>query len=231
MDDGINLVAQGIEGYGRGSSPRQRIRYPGVIVGVGSHGARLAHKEILNARGIEKNVERSRQRAIHTGMKEMGKRSGDFFCEDAQGMRNIQPLEAALPHGREMFVRGRDQLGALQFVQELLGAIVCESKVGGKELLVQDRRPEKTRQLLLFDRVTRQHQHMADTGKRESGDSPFEWLEKSEFAVLKGKNRIALANLHTLFAGYRVDMLRIELQGIQGGENFARRMIGGAAQR
>jgi hypothetical protein len=146
-------------------------------------------------------------------------------------MGGIEAIEAGSPERDELFIHGWSQTRAFEFAQKFLLRTVGEAHVGGEKLLVEDGRSQETRDLLLFHRVARQRHDVANAGKDEAGDPAFEGLEEGDFAVLEGKDSVAFAELHAVLGGDGVDVLRIDRQGIQSGEKFARRRIRGTAYR
>jgi hypothetical protein len=62
-------------------------------------------------------------------------------------------------------------------------------------------------------------------GKDETGDAALKRLEEGDFPVLKSQHGISFPKLHPVLGGNRVDVLRIDRQGIESGEKFARRRI------
>ena len=156
---------------------------------------------------------------------------GIFFDEDAQGVGGIQAVEAGSPEGGELFVHGGRQAGALEFVQKILLRAVGEANVGGEKLLVENGSAEETRDLLLFHRIARQGYDVADAGKDEAGDAAFEGLEEGDFAVLKSQHGVGFAEFDAVFGGDSVDVLRIDREGVEGGEKFARGRIRCAGNR
>ena len=130
-----------------------------------------------------------------------------------------------------MLVGFGSQSGALEFAEELLGGVVCEANIGGEKLLVEDRGAEKARELLLFNGIARQRQHVADASEDEAGDAAFERAEKGDLAVLEREDRVALAKFNAVLAGYGVHVLGIELQRVKSGEDFPWGRVRCAAQR
>jgi hypothetical protein len=59
----------------------------------------------------------------------------------------------------------------------------------------------------------------------------FERAEEGNLAVLEGEHRVALANFHAVLAGYGVNVLGIELQLVEGGEDLPWGRVRCAAQR
>ena len=146
-------------------------------------------------------------------------------------MGGIEASEVCTPERSELFVHGRRQAGALEFAEKLLFRAVRESHVGGEKLLVENGRPEESRDLLFFHRVARQRHHMPDTGKNEAGDAAFKGLEEGDLPVLEGQHGVGFPEFDAVLGGNRVDVLRIDRQGIEGRKELARGRIRCAADR
>lgn len=146
-------------------------------------------------------------------------------------MGAIEALKAGLPDRGQMLVRRGRHTGAFELAKQLLIGVIGEADVGGEKLLVKHGSPKESGKLLFFDRVAGERENVADAGKNESSDLPFEGLEEGDLAVLEGKDGIALADFDAIFAGDGIDVLRVEPERIERGKKFARRNIGSAANR
>ena len=65
---------------------------------------------------------------------------------------------------------------------------------------------------------------MADAGKDKTGDVAFEGLKEHEFSALEGEDQIALMKFDAIGGGDGVDVVGIETQGIESGEDVTRRI-------
>jgi len=137
-------------------------------------------------------------------------------------MGGVEPVEICRPHRSKSGVGRRLHSGALELGEEILCGVISEPHVSRNELLIQDGSAKEAGKLLLFRRVTRKSEGMAEAGKNKSGDAPLEGLEEGDSAAVEGEGDVGLAHFDAVLGGNRIDVLSIEAEGVQGGQEFAR---------
>src|SRR5271169_2911599 len=156
MNDGIDVVLQGVEADWERGYFGKRVGSPNIVVGRFGDSARLAQCEIVGTHRVEKNVEGTAYNPVHAGMKKLRWDGSKFLDQDTQRVRRIQALQAGNPERGELLIGGGCQTRALQFPHEFLVRIIGEANVGGEKLLVKNRGFQESRDLLPFNGIARQ---------------------------------------------------------------------------
>jgi len=111
--------------------------------------------------------------------------------------------------------------------EQLLSGVVGEAGVHGNEALVQDRSAQEARHLLALGGAARESQGVAKAGEDESGDVILERFEECELALIESQDGIAFVEFDAVGGRNLVDVLGIEMQAVEGNEDFAGRTICG----
>jgi hypothetical protein len=123
----------------------------------------------------------------------------EFLEEDAKRMRGIETLDLRQPKSGEGVIgRGSDGF-ALKLGQEVLQGVIGETKIAGKELLIEDRSAEKAGDLLFFSGIAGQSEDVSEAGKEETGNTALERLKKHEFSIGERNNHVGLMKFDAIF--------------------------------
>lgn len=227
MNGGTDLVKQCVERKkGRGKA-RERVGGPDVVVKDFVSEARLSKHEIFVTHGVHKNIEGAGENPVDGSMEEMALRGRVSFNENTEGVDGIKALNVRKPECGETGVGGGSKGGVIELRQEILGGVVGETSVNGDKFLVENRSAKEARQLLFFDGVARNGQAMTDARKNKPRDAALEGLKEGDLAAFQSENEVATTKLNMIGSGNRVYALGIQTQGVEGGEGFSGRRIGG----
>ncbi len=93
--------------------------------------------------------------------------------------------------------------------------------------MIEDRRTEEPRQLLLFDGIARKNQSVPEAGEDKTSDAALEGLKESNLAFGEIESDVRLADLNAVLRRDGIDRLAVELKGIESSKNLARGGTGG----
>src|SRR5215469_16683005 len=221
VDGCADVVAQRFEGKTGGRETRERIGTPDIKVASLVDDARLAQHEILAAHLIDQDVEGSGDNAVDPSVKKVARWRGESFDDDAKGVRGIELRDSGNPKIGERRVGRGLTAGTSELRDKLLRGVVCEAHVDRDKLLVENGGAEKTGQLLLFDRIPRQGQGVAESGEDHARDAALERFVKGKLSLLEGEDDIGLTQLNAVSGRHGVNLLWVKAKGIERGQHLA----------
>jgi hypothetical protein len=108
----------------------------------------------------------------------------------------------------------RRNCGFVKLPEQVGGGVVGEAQASRSKVLIQNRRTQKMRHLLLFDGIARSGEDMAATVKHSTGDPAFVQLEESELALLKRELDVSATQLNAIGRLNVVERGRVDAQRI-----------------
>lgn len=108
-------------------------------------------------------------------------------------MSRIEACEDRIPGSQGAWVGLRGEACGVELAEQVVGSGIGEADVGAAEVLVEDGRTEKARELLLFGDFTGERKDMAASGEDGAVDAAVERRKENELAFVEGDFRIAAA--------------------------------------
>ena len=113
-------------------------------------------------------------------------------------MIGIELLDLRAPKSNEVVVGGGSNAGVLQLIEQSLRGVTRETDIHREELLIEDRRAEEPRQLLLFDGIARKNQSVPEAGEDKTSDAALEGLKESNLAFGEIESDVRLLDLNAV---------------------------------
>src|SRR4029077_18922529 len=160
-------------------------------------------------------------------MKEVARRVVELFHQDAERVIGIELLDLRAPQGKEIVVGGGGNAGVLQLIEQSLRGVTRKTDIHREELLIEDRRTEEPRQLLLFDGIARKNQSVPEAGEDKTSDAALEGLKESNLAFGEIESDVRLADLNAILRSDGIDRLAVQVKGLESRKSLASRGTGG----
>ena len=106
-----------------------------------------------------------------------------------------------------------------QLAKKLFGAVVGETEISPKELLIEQRRAQEPRKLLLLHRVTREGQDVTVSDKDGASQPAFAGAQKSQLTLDQRYAHGVAAEVEILDV---IDLAGFDAQGVERLVDFAR---------
>src|SRR3989442_14336962 len=98
-------------------------------------------------------------------------------------MPRIQVSDGQVPIVANARLLGRLGASLAQLAKKLFAAVVGETEISAKELLIEQRRAQEARKLLLLHRVTREGQNVTVSDKDGASQPAFAGAQKSQLTL------------------------------------------------
>src|SRR5712672_1104243 len=187
-----------MERNGGSGNVRRLVRGPHVVKGPVRVHFGLTEEQRLAAQRVQNHVERASGDTVD-GAVEIGLGSLRKGIEEhAKGLTRIQLGQERLPAGRKSGIWLRRYAGFTKLPEQVGGGGIRKAQISRTKVLIQNRRAQKVRHLLLFDRIARGGEDVAAAKKHGAGKTALEQLQKSELALFERELHVSATQLNPI---------------------------------